>query len=87
MNMKTIQDLVISIVAEQLGMLPTEVTLESTRTTLGMDSLDELELEMAIEDEFDVTFLPEDVQKLVTLQDIVDYVTPQNPTEDTNHGW
>ena len=63
------------IIAEELGVDEKEVTLEADiNDDLGADSLDAVELIMAIEDEFDITVSDDVAQELKTVQQIVDYI-------------
>ena len=63
------------IVAEELGVDSAEVTLEADiNDDLGADSLDAVELIMAIEDEFEIKVSDEVAQSLKTVQQIVDYI-------------
>jgi acyl carrier protein len=62
-------------VAEQLGVDADEVTLESSFIDdLGADSLDIVELLMALEEEFDIEIPDEEAEKLSTVGDVVDYI-------------
>ncbi len=62
-------------VAEQLGVDAEEVTLESSFIDdLGADSLDIVELLMALEEEFDIEIPDEEAEKLSTVGDVVDYI-------------
>jgi acyl carrier protein len=62
-------------VAEQLGVDADEVTLESSFIDdLGADSLDIVELLMALEEEFDIEIPDEEAEKLSTVSDVVDYI-------------
>jgi len=63
------------IVAEQLGVNETEVKNESSFVNdLGADSLDTVELVMALEEEFGVEIPDEDAEKITTVQLALDYV-------------
>lgn len=65
----------ISIVAEQLHVEETEVRLESDfKNDLSADSLDLFEMIMALEEEYDVEIPTEDLEKLTTVQSVVDYL-------------
>jgi acyl carrier protein len=65
-----------NIVAESLGVDTDEVTEKSYFIEdLGADSLDIVELVMAIEKEFDVEIPDEDADKIATVQDAIDYVS------------
>jgi acyl carrier protein len=62
-------------VAEQLGVDAEEVLLESSFIDdLGADSLDIVELLMALEEEFDIEIPDEEAEKLATVSDVVDYI-------------
>lgn len=64
-----------SIIADQLGVDEEEITMESSFVDdLGADSLDIVELIMALESEFDIEFPDEDAEKVVTVGDVVDYI-------------
>lgn len=62
-------------VADQLSIDPEDVTMESSFIDdLGADSLDIVELLMALEEEFDIEIPDEEAEKLVTVGDVVDYI-------------
>lgn len=66
---------IIEIVGQNFGKSPNELTLEkSLRNDLRMDSLDSLELLMRIEDEFDLKFNEDDITKIDTLADLMEYI-------------
>ena len=74
--MSSIEDKVKSIVAEQLGVKEEEVTTEASFVDdLGADSLDTVELVMALEEEFETEIPDEDAEKITTVQQAIDYVT------------
>jgi acyl carrier protein len=63
------------IVAEQLEVDPSEVKEESNfANDLGADSLDVVELVMALEEEFDIEVPDEAAEKLLTVRSVVDYI-------------
>ncbi|MBK7354146.1 MAG: acyl carrier protein [Nitrosomonas sp.] len=63
------------IVAEQLGVNESDVKNESSFVNdLGADSLDTVELVMALEEEFDCEIPDEEAEKINTLQEAIDYV-------------
>jgi len=63
------------IIVKELRLDPTKVTLEANLTTdLGADSLDAVEVIMALEDEFDLTFTEEAATSIKTVGDIVSYI-------------
>lgn len=64
------------IICEQFGLANESVTPEKNiRNDLGADSLDQVELVMAIEDEFELEIGDETASKWITVQDAIDYVT------------
>jgi acyl carrier protein len=64
-----------TLVAEQLGVDPAEIASESSiLDDLGADSLDVVELVMAIEDEFDIEVPDEDAEAIRTVADVERYV-------------
>jgi acyl carrier protein len=74
--MSNIEEQVKSIVAEQLGVKEEEVTNEASFVDdLGADSLDTVELVMALEEEFDTEIPDEDAEKITTVQQAIDFVT------------
>ena len=63
------------IVVEQLGVEEDEVTMESSFIDdLGADSLDIVELIMALEEEFDIEVPDEEAEKITTVGDVVEYI-------------
>lgn len=63
------------IIAKELNLNEDDITLESKLSEdLGADSLDAVELIMAIEDEFGIQVSDEAAQKIRTVKDIVDYL-------------
>ena len=63
------------IIVEQLGVKPDEVTNEASFVDdLGADSLDTVELVMALEEEFDIEIPDEDAEKIVTVVDATNYI-------------
>ena len=66
---------IVEIISRQLKAEPEEITLNTNiMEDLGADSLDVVELLMAIEETFGVTVPDEDVPGLRTVKDIIDYV-------------
>jgi len=64
------------IIVEQLGVDPDKVKAEASFIDdLGADSLDIVELVMAMEEEFDLEIPDEDAEKLKTVQDVASYLT------------
>ena len=63
------------IIIEQLGVTADQVTPEASFIEdLGADSLDTVELVMALEEEFDTQIAEEDAEKITTVQQAVDYI-------------
>jgi len=64
-----------AIVVEKLGVKPEEVTPSASFVDdLGADSLDTVELVMAFEEKFDLEIPDEDAEKILTVQDAVNYI-------------
>jgi len=73
---KSVERKVIEIIVEQLGVSEEEVTMEASFVDdLGADSLDLVELIMAMEEEFGLEISDEDAEKILTVQDVVSYIT------------
>ena len=65
-----------NIIIEKLDVDESEVTPEANfKNDLGADSLDTVELVMALEEEFDIEISDEDAEKIQTVQDAIDYIT------------
>lgn len=74
--MENIEQRVKKIVAEQLGVNETEVKNNSSFVDdLGADSLDTVELVMALEEEFECEIPDEEAEKITNVQQAVDYIT------------
>lgn len=75
MNSEEIFDKVKEIIIEQLGVAENAITLEASFIDdLGADSLDIVELVMALEEEFDLEIPDSDAEKVVTVGDVVEYI-------------
>ncbi len=73
--MSSIEERVTKMVAEQLGVKEEEVKSESSFVEdLGADSLDTVELIMALEEEFDTEIPDEEAEKIATVQNAIDYI-------------
>lgn len=68
-------DKVKSIVVEQLGVEEEDVTMETSFQDLEADSLDIVELVMALEEEFDLEISDEDAEKITTVGAAVEYIS------------
>ena len=74
--MDNIEQRVRKIVAEQLGVNESDIKSESSFVDdLGADSLDTVELVMALEEEFECEIPDEEAEKITTVQQAIDYVT------------
>ena len=73
--MSTVEERVKKIVCEQLGVKESEVQNSSSFVEdLGADSLDTVELVMALEEEFETEIPDEEAEKLASVQDAIDYI-------------
>lgn len=73
--MTKIEDRVKKIIAEQLGVDESKVVEEASIVgDLGADSLDTVELVMALEEHFNTEIPDEDAQKILTVKDAIEYV-------------
>lgn len=76
--MSTTEEQVKNIVAEQLGVKEEEVKNESSFVDdLGADSLDTVELVMALEEEFETEIPDEEAEKITTVQQAIDFINAQ----------
>lgn len=75
MSSEEVFEKVKEIIVEQLGVEEASVTLEASFIDdLGADSLDIVELVMALEEEFDIEIPDADAEKVVTVNDVVEYI-------------
>ena len=75
MNTEEVFEKVKAIIVEQLGVTETSVEMEASFIDdLGADSLDIVELVMALEEEFDIEIPDADAEKVVTVGDVVEYI-------------
>ncbi|MCK4508427.1 MAG: acyl carrier protein [Desulfuromonadales bacterium] len=73
--MANVAERIKQIVAEQLGVEEDQVTTKASfMDDLGADSLDTVELVMALEEEFDIEISDEDAEKIQTVQNAIDYI-------------
>jgi acyl carrier protein len=73
--MSSIEERVAKMVAEQLGVKEEDVKSTSSFVEdLGADSLDTVELIMALEEEFDTEIPDEEAEKIATVQNAIDYI-------------
>ncbi len=77
--MDKIEARVKKIIAEQLGVEEAKVVPEASFVEdLGADSLDTVELVMALEEHFETEIPDEDAQKILTVKDAIDYVSAKS---------
>lgn len=75
MDKAAIKEKVIEIIADKLGIEKETITPEAhVIDDLGADSLDVVEMVMALEEAFDIEIPDEDAEKIRTVQDIFDYI-------------
>ena len=75
MSVENVQERVKNIIVEQLGVEADQVKPEAQFVNdLGADSLDTVELIMALEEEFDIEIPDADAEKVVTVGDVVEYI-------------
>jgi len=71
----SVEEKVKEIIVDQLGVNESQVTARASFIEdLGADSLDTVELVMALEEEFDVEISDEDAEKISKVQDAIDYI-------------
>ena len=80
--MSTVEERVKKIVVEQLGVKEDEVTPEASFVDdLGADSLDTVELVMALEEEFNCEIPDEEAEKITTVQQAIEYIVAHMESE------
>ena len=73
--MSTVDEKIAKIICEQLDVPEKDVVPKASFVDdLGADSLDQVELIMAMEEEFDISIPDEDAEKIATVKDAIDYV-------------
>ncbi|MEM7218915.1 MAG: acyl carrier protein [Pseudomonadota bacterium] len=73
--MSGVEERVKKLIAEQLGVKDNEVTAEASFVEdLGADSLDTVELVMALEEEFETEIPDEEAEKITTVKEAIDYI-------------
>jgi acyl carrier protein len=73
--MSSVEDQVRAIIAEQLGVKADEIKNDASFVDdLGADSLDTVELVMALEEEFETEIPDEEAEKITTVQQAIDYI-------------
>lgn len=82
--MSTIEERVKKIVVEQLGVKEQEVTRDASFVDdLGADSLDTVELVMALEEEFNIEIPDEEAEKITTILQAIDYIKAHSASAST----
>ena len=82
--MSDINERVKKIIVEQLGVEENKVVPEASFVEdLGADSLDNVELVMALEEQFDTEIPDEDAQKILTVKDAIEYVSSRVLEKET----
>ncbi len=80
--MATVEEKIKKIICEQLDVPEKDVVPEASFVDdLGADSLDQVELIMAMEEEFDISIPDEDAEKIGTVQNAVDYIKKAQESE------
>jgi acyl carrier protein len=75
MEVRMVDEKVKEIIAKQLGVDQSEVTLDASFVEdLGADSLDTVELVMAFEEAFNIEIPDEDAEKIAKVKDAIDYI-------------
>ena len=75
MSSEEVFEKVKNVIIEQLGVAENNITMEASFIDdLGADSLDTVELIMALEEEFDIEIPDSDAEKVVTVGDVVEYI-------------
>ncbi|MEO8465242.1 MAG: acyl carrier protein [Gammaproteobacteria bacterium] len=73
--MSSVEEQVRGIIAEQLGLKADEIKNDASFVDdLGADSLDTVELVMALEEEFETEIPDDDAEKITTVQQAIDYI-------------
>lgn len=75
--MKTTEQRIKEIIVRQLEVDASQLNEDASITDLGADSLDTVELVMAIEEEFDIEISDADADNIITIKEIVDFVEKQ----------
>ncbi len=82
--MSSVEDQVRAIIAEQLGIKTDEIKDDASFVDdLGADSLDTVELVMALEEEFETEIPDEEAEKITTVQHAIDYVKASKSKSDS----
>ena len=74
MEVTNMYEKLVAFAAEHLELDPSEITPESTFESLGIDSLDVVELLAALEEEYNIMITDERVRDLFTVKDVADFI-------------
>jgi acyl carrier protein len=69
-----LRDRVLKVISDQLGMPLEDITLNQTHEDLGADSMDDVELVMGLEDEFEIELNDDEVERCINVADLVNLV-------------
>lgn len=78
-----ITERVVGVIADVLECDPGEVDTSASLESLGMDSLDAVQLVMELEDEFDISIEDEDAENILAVDDIVRYVKKRSAEDNS----
>lgn len=82
MPVSNVKERVTNVVVNQLGVKEDEIKLSSSFVEdLGADSLDTVELVMALEEEFEVDISDEDAESILTIEDAISYVNSKKESD------
>lgn len=73
-NITTIQTNIYQIIAEQLGIPESQITLDATLESLGADSLDKVEIVIMLEEEFSLDIADAEFEGVETVRQVIDLV-------------
>lgn len=73
-SVESVKERVVKTIADQCGLPVAEINDDSNFIDLGLDSLDEVEIAMALEEEFDCELPDEDFQECTNVKSIVEFI-------------
>lgn len=83
--MSIIEERIKTIISEQLGVKPEEIVSHASFVDdLGADSLDTVELVMALEEEFNIEIPDEEAEKITTVQSAIDFIQDNQKKKISN---
>jgi acyl carrier protein len=87
-NVPSVEERVIEIVCENLGVNKEQVTRNTSFTEdVGADSLDIVELVMELEEEFEITIPDDQAEKIKTVGEAIDYIERETAAKEKEKGW